>query len=196
VSCRSWSRSRRRGSCSCVERELQPAPRPERGRTVLFSGGVSKGVVAYHFRSKDELLTQVVADVYATAGAEIQDRVAAASSPAAALRGYVEANLAFIQAHPAQIGAVAEIALNLRGPGGGLKFGLGADPVADHLEQLLVAGQERGALRRFNARAMAVVIRAAIDGASGRLLADPSFDLDAYRRELLRIGDLATRSDP
>jgi TetR/AcrR family fatty acid metabolism transcriptional regulator len=112
------------------------------------------------------------------------------------LRGYVEANLAFIQAHPAQIRAVAEIALNLRGPGGGLRFGSGADPVADHLEQLLVAGQEGGALPRFNARARAVVIRAAIDAASGRLLADPSFDLDAYRRELLRIVDLATRSDP
>ena len=51
-------------------------------------------------------------------------------------------------------------------------------------------------MRRFNARAMAVVIRAAIDAASGRLLADPSFDLDAYRGELLRIVDLATRSDP
>jgi TetR/AcrR family transcriptional regulator, fatty acid metabolism regulator protein len=177
VSCRSWSRSRRQGSCSCGERELQRAPRPERGCAVLFSG-------------------EVVADVYATAGAEIQARVAAASSPAAALRGYVEANLAFIQAHPTQIRAVAEIALYLRGPGGALQFGSGVDPVADHLEQLLVAGQERGALRRFNARAMAVVIRAAIDAASGRLLADPSLDLDAYRGELLRIVDLATRSDP
>jgi TetR/AcrR family fatty acid metabolism transcriptional regulator len=112
------------------------------------------------------------------------------------LRGYVEATLGVHPGAPRPDPAVAEIALNLRGPGGGLRFGSGADPVADHLEQLLVAGQEGGALRRFNARAMAVVIRAAIDAASGRLLADPSFDLDAYRRELLRIVDLATRSDP
>lgn len=54
--------------------------------------GVSKGVVSYHFAGKEELLGQVLCDVYGRAGAAIAERIADETDPAAVVRGYLEAN--------------------------------------------------------------------------------------------------------
>jgi AcrR family transcriptional regulator len=155
--------------------------------------GVSKGVVSYYFAHKDELLQQLVVEVYTRAGQAIADRVEQETSAAAALRGYLQANLDFIAAHPAQIRAVAEIAVNLRRPDGTLHFAAGADdPVIGHLADLLRSGQRTEEFCTFDPTIVAMMIRAAIDAASGRLIADPSFDIDAYTRELITFVEQAT----
>lgn len=159
--------------------------------------GVSKGVVSYYFTSKDELLAQVVLDVYGRAGAAIAARTDAETDPAAVLSGYVEANLAFLGEHPADIRAVTEIVMNLRAPDGAPRFTpSGADPVLAHLEQLLRDGQEAGSFRDFDAHALAILVRGAIDTASGRLITDQEFDLGSYTRELVALVELATRKTP
>ncbi|MFI7583547.1 TetR/AcrR family transcriptional regulator [Kocuria sp. M1N1S27] len=158
--------------------------------------GVSKGVVSYYFPGKDRLLEQVVADVYARAGAAVAEATTGRTGTAA-LRGYLEANLGFLAGHPAGIRAVTEIVMNLRGSDGAPRFTpTGADPVLAHLEQLLRDGQRAGEFRDFDARSMAVLLRGAIDTASGRLVTDPGFDLAAYTRELVGTAELATRRTP
>lgn len=159
--------------------------------------GVSKGVVSYYFTSKAELLAQVVTDVYLRAGAAIAARTDAETDPPAVLTGYVEANLAFLSEHPADIRAVTEIVMNLRTPEGVPRFTpSGADPVLAHLEGLLRDGQETGTFRDFDAHALAILVRGAIDTASGRLVTDPDFDLGTYTRELVALVELATRKTP
>lgn len=158
--------------------------------------GVSKGVVSYYFPGKDRLLEQVVADVHARAGAAIAEATAGRTGTAA-LRGYLEANLGFLADHPAGIRAVTEIVMNLRGSDGAPRFTpTGADPVLAHLEEMLRDGQRAGEFRDFDARSMAVLLRGAIDTASGRLVTDPGFDLAAYTRELVSTAELATRRTP
>ena len=159
--------------------------------------GVSKGVVSYYFTSKDELLAQVVVDVYRRAGAAIAARTDAETDPSAVLTAYVEANLAFLGRHPTDIRAVTEIVMNLRAPDGAPRFApSGADPVLAHLERLLRDGQETGVFRDFDAHALAILVRGAIDTASGRLVTDPDFDLGTYTRELVSVIGLATRKRP
>ena len=159
--------------------------------------GVSKGVVSYYFTSKDELLAQVVVDVYRRAGAAIAARTDAETDPSAVLTAYVEANLAFLGRHPADLRAVTEIVMNLRAPDGAPRFApSGADPVLAHLERLLRDGQETGVFRDFDAHALAILVRGAIDTASGRLVTDPDFDLGTYTRELVSVIGLATRKRP
>ena len=159
--------------------------------------GVSKGVVSYYFTSKDELLAQVVVDVYRRAGAAIAARTDAETDPSAVLTAYVEANLAFLGRHPADLRAVTEIVMNLRAPDGAPRFApSGADPVLAHLERLLRDGQETGVFRDFDAHALAILVRGAIDTASGRLVTDPDFDLGTYTRELVSVVGLATRKRP
>lgn len=154
--------------------------------------GVSKGVVLYYFSGKDDLLEHVVIDVYSRAGAAISARVTTASTAWSKVSGYLEANLEFVRTHSADVRAVVEIVANVRRADGVLKFGPhGADPVLDHFEHLLQEGQNSGTFGSFDSRSLAILIRGAIDTASGRLVADPSFDIDAYTRELLTVVELA-----
>ncbi|THJ67966.1 TetR family transcriptional regulator [Arthrobacter echini] len=156
--------------------------------------GVSKGVVSYYFAGKDELLGQVLFDVYARAGAAIAERIGHANDPAVVIRGYLEANLSFLAENLADIRAVVEIAANARSPDGSLRFAVpGEDPVLAHLQSLLQAGKDTGRFGEVDSRSMAVLIRGAIDTASGRLVGDPAFDLEAYTRQLVDVVDLALR---
>lgn len=156
--------------------------------------GVSKGVVSYYFAGKDDLLGQVIFDVYGRAGAAIAERISDEQDPAAIVRGYVEANLSFLAENSSDIRAVVEIAANSRRADGSLRFSpAGEDPVLAHLQQLLQAGKDGGVFGDFDTRSLAVLIRGAIDTASGRLVSDPAFDIDAYTRQLVTIADLATR---
>ncbi|WP_324650087.1 TetR/AcrR family transcriptional regulator [Georgenia sp. H159] len=159
--------------------------------------GVSKGVVSYYFAGKDDLLGHVLLDVYTRAGGAIGERIAQAADPAAVVRGYIEANLEFVGEHPADIAAVVEVAANVRKPDGSLRFApQGEDPVLAQLEQILRDGQAAGAFSDFDARSLAIIIRGAIDTASGRIATDPAFDLDAYARQLVGTVELTvgTRS--
>jgi len=159
--------------------------------------GVSKGIVSYYFSGKDDLLGQVLLDVYTRAGAAIAVRTNGAENLTAVVRGYIEANLGFLGEHPADIAAVVEVAANARRPDGSLRFApQGNDPVLVHLEQLLRDGQASGSFGDFDARSLAILIRGAIDTASGRLVTDPAFDLPAYTRQLVSVVETVTATAP
>jgi TetR/AcrR family fatty acid metabolism transcriptional regulator len=150
--------------------------------------GVSKGVVSYYFDGKEDLLTQLVLDVYMRVGAAIRARLEGMSDPTAAVDVYIEANLAFLASHPADLQAVMEVVSNLRDANGGLLFRPREDdPVLEHLADLLRSGQRLGELREFDPRSVALTIRASIDAAAGRLLADPGFDVGAYSQQLTAL---------
>lgn len=156
--------------------------------------GISKGVVTYHFPDKADLLGQVVVALYRHVGDEIQSTVEGAADDRNALRGYLEANLNFIAAHPRHVQAAIEVMANLRNHDDQPAFTPGAaDPVTDHLAELLHAGQLAGQFGDFDCRCLALILRAAIDTAAARLITDPNFDLPTYRRELIELADRATR---
>ena len=115
------------------------------------------------------------------------------ASSAEKIAAYVRTNLHFLEEHAAEIRAVVEIVSNARGADGTHSFApQGEDPVLAHLEQLLREGQDSGDFRTFDAHHLAIILRSAIDTASGRLVVEPSFDLSAYTRELLSVVKLAT----
>lgn len=146
---------------------------------------VSKGVVTYHFRSKDELLLEVVALLYERGGGQIAERVGAADASLDALLGYLDANLQFVAAHVEHVRAVIEIAANLRRPTGDLALHAAeADPVTAHLRRLIQRGLDSGDFAAIDAGVLATVIRSAIDAAAARLSLDDRFDVAAYGREL------------
>lgn len=154
--------------------------------------GVSKGVVTYHFASKEELLFAVVADLYTRGGEVIGEVTSTAGSALDLVRGYVKANLEFVRAHPQQVRAVVEIAANLRRKDGNLALApAGQDPVRDHLHTLLQTGQDKGELGQFDPAAVALIIRAAIDTAAAQLVTNPSFDLNTYSQQLVSMVESA-----
>jgi TetR/AcrR family fatty acid metabolism transcriptional regulator len=155
--------------------------------------GISKGVITYHFPSKEEIVDAVVATVVAAGRASIEPRVVAETSASGRLRAYIEAHLDFFDAHRKSLIALFEIAMSARRADGRLV--IGPDELAEraaNLEELLRAGQRSGEFRRFNTRVMALTVIRAIDVAP-LLAREPDIDLKLHARELVTVFALATR---
>jgi len=159
--------------------------------------GVSKGVISYHFASKEELLQAVFADVLARAGAYVRPRVEAESTARGMLRAMIESNVDFMGEYRRDMVALFEVAVNTR------RADSSPNPAAAEMSRetaavttrLLASGQAKEEFRAdFDPRAMAMAIRAAIDAVPPALARDPEFDARHYARELADLFDVATRS--
>ena len=153
----------------------------------------SKSVISYHFDGKVDLIRQTVAAILGEGTAFMRSRIDAEATAQDMLRGYIEANIAFMQAHREHMVALVEIFSGFRGDDGAPLI----DPAAiatglAPLERILGLGQEQGAFRRFSAQVMAATIRSAIDAIPPQLAADSALDLDAYARELTTLFAAAT----
>jgi AcrR family transcriptional regulator len=156
--------------------------------------GVSKGVITYHFPSKEEIVDAVVEKVMAAGRAYMEPRILAETSAAGRLRAYIESDLEFIAAYRKPLIALLEIAISARRADGSLV--IGPDSLAQrtaNLEQLLRAGQQSREFRRFDTRVMALTIIQAIDGVPLLLAREPNIDVKLHARELATVFALATR---
>ncbi|WP_369360387.1 TetR/AcrR family transcriptional regulator [Streptomyces sp. cg2] len=164
-------------------------------RITARAGLSSPRMISYHFADKDDLMHQIVREVF-TAGAEfIGARMAAEETAAGRLRAYVEANLQFLREHPREMAALTEIGPHVRDADGRPYTSQSAqEPSVRGLEELLSAGQRGGEFRDFDVRSMAVMIRGAVDAAARRLRGEPGLDFDTYAREVATAFALATRS--
>lgn len=153
------------------------------------AGLSSTGLISYHFASKDELLEQVITEVYIEIAGFMAERVGAQSTPGAALRAYIEGNIEFIKDHRTKMKALLAIFMS-----GDLDYDAPTDvTVVSHVQDILRAGQAAGEFRKFDLRVMATTIQRAIDGVPFLLQAEPAIDLDSYARELVTLFDYATR---
>ena len=168
---------------------------------IAETAGTSKGVIIYHFGSKDDLVREVVAELSAKGRAYMGPRLEAESTGAGMLRTYIEANLAFVRQNRSHVAAVVEIALNARSADGHPLYDMSIrEEGAEALRQLLGYFQGTGEFRAdFDPAVMAMAIRATLDAVPARLARDPGLDLDRYGRELAAMFHIATRpegSDP
>jgi TetR/AcrR family transcriptional regulator, fatty acid metabolism regulator protein len=158
--------------------------------------GVSKGVISYHFASKDELLQAVFGDVLVRAGTYVRPRVEAESTARGRLRAAIEANVAFMGEYRRDMVALFEVAVNTRRADSSPNPAVAemSRETASATTRLLASGQATGEFRAdFDPQAMAMAIRAAIDAVPPRLASDPGFDAGHYGRELADLFDVATR---
>ncbi|KAA8885986.1 TetR family transcriptional regulator [Nocardia colli] len=157
--------------------------------------GISKGVISYHFAGKDDLMTQLVIQLYVSGAEHIGPKVAAAVGPRNMLLAYIEANLAFIAANVNYVAALTDVVLNLRDAAGKPRFASadGERDIIVPLVDIMSEGQRAGDFADFDPLVMAKSIRDAIDGAAGRAIREPGFDMDEYAAHLCRLFDLATR---
>jgi len=158
--------------------------------------GISKGVITYHFTNKEELIKQVVTDIY-TAGARFMaPQITAQPTAALMLQAYIQANVEFIRTNRMQMMAIMEIAINFRTEDGKLRYDVATEePVLAALEAILHKGQQDGDFRAFDLRVMAVTIRRSIDALPPLFAANPNLDADSYARELVTLFDRAARKE-
>ncbi|MGY1899239.1 TetR/AcrR family transcriptional regulator [Nocardia gipuzkoensis] len=162
---------------------------------IAEQAGISKGVISYHFDGKDDLMTQLVVQLYVSAAEYIAPRVAAAAGARSRLLAYLESNLGFIEANTTYVAALVEVVTNLRDAQGNPKFASadGERDIIAPLVDIMTDGQRAGEFGDFDALLMAKSIRDAIDGAAGRAVREPGFAMDAYSAHLCALFDTATR---
>ncbi|MBS4103582.1 TetR/AcrR family transcriptional regulator [Tsukamurella paurometabola] len=166
---------------------------------IAQQAGISKGVISYHFDGKDDLMRQVVIQLF-VAGAEFMGpRLAEQHSATDVLRTYIASNLEYIKEQRRFLGAMVEVVLNLRNPDGTPAFSPsdGEKEMLAPLAGILRDGQESGEFSTdFDATIMARLIRDAIDGAAGRAARDPDLDLDAHAELMVRTFLAAVQPSP
>lgn len=161
------------------------------------AGLSSPRMISYHFADKDDLVQQIATEVCTAGGEFVVDRMRDAETHLERLRAYLEANLEFLRDHPERIAALTEIGPHLRTATGEPHTSTTAQDFSVRtLADQLAEGQAAGEFRDFDTRAMAVLIRSAVDSAGRRLREDPDFDVESYTREVVTTFTLATRSEP
>ncbi|MCM6775518.1 TetR/AcrR family transcriptional regulator [Nocardia sp. CDC159] len=157
--------------------------------------GISKGVISYHFDGKDELMAELVVQLYVSGGEFVGPAVGQAVGARDKLLTYLDSNLRFIDANRMYVAAMTDVVINLRNPDGTLRFTSdeGEGPIIKPLIEILRVGQDSGEFGEFDPVVMAKVLRDTIDGAAGRAIREPDWDVDQYAAEVCRLFDLATR---
>ncbi|ALG10546.1 TetR/AcrR family transcriptional regulator [Kibdelosporangium phytohabitans] len=149
------------------------------------AGLSSPGLISYHFADKDELIGQVVAEIYGTGGAQIRLRSDQASSSTDAVLSFVAGSIAFYDSHRAHMRALIQI-LNGHPQARERWVDQANSAELDGIEQVLAQGQRDGEFRGdLVPRVAAVVIRDLLSGALQRLLTTPGLDVAAYTGELV-----------
>lgn len=158
--------------------------------------GISTSLIPYHFKDKEELIMQTLADVSRAWMEYVQTRVDTGESARTKLQHYIEANLAYMGTHPSHFTALMEIVFNVRDAEDKLVYLTSEDdPSLMHLENLLLAGQENGEFRQFEVHNMAIAIRGAIDGFLGQVNKS-SAQLETFTAEAIELFDRATKNAP
>ncbi len=161
------------------------------------AGLSSTRLISYHFAGKHDLIDAVVKDVHGAIEAHMIDRMADQPNLRSALGTYISALVEFISTHPAQMQALMTVFLDHRDPAGGPTYDADTDVVVvTPLQEMLLAGQQSGEFRPFDAFVMATTIQRSIDGIPFLLRGRPDLDLILYSAELSELFDLATRAAP
>ncbi|MEC0244564.1 TetR/AcrR family transcriptional regulator [Paenibacillus chitinolyticus] len=160
--------------------------------------GISKGVISYHFSSKDDLIEEIVSDLYESGSTFMTPYLAAQTTALGWINTYIEKNVLFMKSHRKHVIAVTEIIFHARDEEGKPRHfrNIDTDATINVLVKMLHRGTMEGDFREFtdfSARVLAATIRSAIDGLSFQLAASLDLDLDAYAKELVTIFQLAAR---
>jgi TetR/AcrR family transcriptional regulator, fatty acid metabolism regulator protein len=167
---------------------------------VARRAGVSKGVVTYHFASKDDLIGAVIARVLDSMTEFVQPRVSAAEParfPEKFIAPYITAWVDYYRTHASEVIALVRIYNSFRDEAGrpNPAFDVRADEIIA-VEQILKRGQAKGELGAFSALVMAASMKALLDDLLTQFAADPDLDIEAYGTELVTLFERATRPDP
>jgi AcrR family transcriptional regulator len=154
-------------------------------RITRRAGLRSPRMISYHFADKDDLIRQVAIEVIGAGARVITAAVERETTAVGRLRAYLAANLRFLREHPAEIAALRAVGPYVRtAEGEHYTAQTAREPSVLGLEGLLADGQRTGEFRAFDLRAVAVMIRGAVDAAAEQFHGDPPLDLETYTREV------------
>lgn len=148
---------------------------------------LSKGVIHYHFPSKEDLVQDTIARIYATARNYMSPQIWTQSDPWEQVQSFIDVSCTFYQRYAIQTKALQEIRANFRPhKHKSLAQTLYERELAD-LAAIFTVGQEAGVFRAFDPAIAALTLRFALNGAAACLYTQPSYDIQRHARELVEL---------
>ncbi len=161
-------------------------------RIAKHAGLSSTGMISYHFAGKDDLLAACVTEIEQVTGAYMNPRIDAAEGHVGMLRAYVEANVALVGEHPAEVRALIDLVKNAGSQSTAVNGRLAV------FEEHFRIGQAAGIFRPFDTRTVAIALISGLDAVVTTAAADvpASTELARLGRELADLYVRATAPDP
>ncbi|MEV6769362.1 TetR/AcrR family transcriptional regulator [Nocardia sp. NPDC051030] len=160
------------------------------------AGLSSTGMISYHFKGKDDLIREVVAEFMRLTAVHLTGKMDAETTMAGRLRTYITARIAMLDEYPKHFLAVLEIVSAVRAEDPELR---GLTPGMAYFfsvqEERFREGQRAGEFREFDPKIMVLALHGAINEATARAAVDPDFDSAVCGRELADLFEAATRKD-
>lgn len=142
---------------------------------------VSKGLVSHYFTDRDHLMETVAKTTLAAMRQTVADSLVLTDPVPEVIRAAIHRAAGLGTTHRAELAAMRQISINLRGADGTPRLGLDAyEETYQGQEALFRRGQEEGTLRDFETRVMAVTYQGAIDMMLAYLHAHPEIDVHHY----------------
>ena len=158
---------------------------------IAAKAGISKGVITYHFDSKDEILRLVVTRFFDRGWEHMRERISAHDTAAGKIRAWIGSELEFFRTHRTEFLAMSDIVANHRGEDGSHAYAEEFAEELDGLAEILAQGQRDGEFRPFDARSVANIILRCTEGVLGSWSVHPDLDLEAQSAVLLDFIDHA-----
>lgn len=148
--------------------------------------GISKGVVHYHFPSKEMLFQETIAYIYETAFADVRPGIDQALDDWGRVEQFIRGSIGFHMQRQLYVRALGELVVNFK-PTTHRSY------AAQRLEQeladvaaLISDGQKHGAFADFDPVIMAQTLRQALNGAI-TAQAIPGYDMQHHTDELVKL---------
>lgn len=151
--------------------------------------GITKGLIAYHFNGKHDLITSAIHTILNRQGAYIKAQVDAQEKASDKLRAYIEASMEYIEQNRDHFVALVDLWGSFTSPEEKTAFSETAyDPCRAHLQKIFRIGLEQGEFDGFEPQGMSAVIQGGIDGVMLQWVFDPAaVNLKAAGRELAEM---------
>lgn len=162
---------------------------------IAATAGISKGVITYHFKSKDEVLRLVVTSFFDQAWAYMEPRITAQETAVGQIQAWIRTELEYFGSHRTEFLAMSDIVANHRDADGDHAFADEFDEEVTGLTDILIQGQHDGHLRTFDVVSVANIILRCLEGVLTSWAVEPSVNLDKQIPVLLDFIDHAIRAE-
>jgi TetR/AcrR family transcriptional regulator, fatty acid metabolism regulator protein len=154
--------------------------------SIAKAAGISKGVISYYFKGKDDLIEQIKSHLMIDMAIYARDRVGNQEKDLAKLLAYIDANFAYARENREKFMVLLDLGIHLQNDDYGNPFSAVNYQACRHrLENILNDGNRRGAFRVADVRNIAVILQGIIDGVCIQYVAEPeAIDLDECSRHV------------
>lgn len=156
---------------------------------IAKSLGITKGLIAYHFNGKHDLITSAIHTILNRQGAFIKERVDAQERASDKLCVYIESSFEYIGQNRPHFVALVDLWGSFTSTEEKEAFSQTAyDPCRAHLKKIFRTGHEQKEFVKFDEHTMASIVQGAIDGIMLQWVFDPkAVDLNESTKELSGI---------